>query len=435
MPSLLMGGRASFLVWSFSGGVEFRPTQVIETIQQGTQLQLGAGLGFLFADGKVQIGPEVKTAMVLKAVNLHNTNAELLLDARYRLFNDFEIGAAVGPGLTSGLGTPDVRMIGMLAFTPEVKPPAPPDRDGDGVPDAEDACPDIAAPRAANPAKPGCPAPPDRDGDGIPDDVDACPDKPGVPSPDPAKNGCPADRDGDGIPDDVDACPDVPGVASEDPKKNGCPLPKDTDGDGIPDAEDACPTIPGIRSSDPRQNGCPGDRDGDGIRDDLDACPDVKGVPSKDPKKNGCPRARVSAKGIDILEQVEFDTGTAKIRSSSDALVQEIAGIFKEHVELLRVEVQGHTDDQGAKAVNKQLSTSRAEAVKKALVALGVDQRRLIARGYGSEKPIADNATEEGRALNRRVQFVILEKKGDAKPAAPKAPPAPPASKPPPKKK
>ncbi len=107
--------------------------------------------------------------------------------------------------------------------------------------------------KSDDPKKNGCPA--DRDGDGIPDAVDACPDVAGVANDDPKKNGCPADKDGDGIPDSADACPDVPGVASDDPKKNGCPA--DRDGDGIPDDVDACPDKPGIASDDPKKNGCP----------------------------------------------------------------------------------------------------------------------------------------------------------------------------------
>jgi outer membrane protein OmpA-like peptidoglycan-associated protein len=428
MPSLVLGGHAPWLNWSFTTGIEFRPKLTTpDGIQLGSQVLFGGGIGVLFLDDRAQVGPEVKAAVQLQNSSLRNTNGELMLDVRYRLFDDFELGVGVGSGLTSGFGTPDMRMIGMLAFSPKMKV-TPPDRDGDGVPDAEDACPDVPAPRAANPKKPGCPAPADRDGDGIPDEEDACPDQPGVASTEASRNGCPADRDGDGIPDDKDACPDQPGPPNEDPKKNGCPPPKDTDGDGIPDAEDACPTIPGVRSNDPAKNGCPGDRDGDGIPDDVDACPDVPGVPSKDPRKNGCPRAQISDKGIEIAEQVDFDTGTANIRSSSDALLDEVANICKAHEEIVRIEVAGYTDNQGAKVANKQLSQQRADAVKKALVARGIDRLRLVAKGYGEESPIADNATEEGRAKNRRVQFVILEKKkageGKAAPkkAAPKAP-------------
>jgi OOP family OmpA-OmpF porin len=423
MPSVVLGGHIPAFNWSFMTGVQIRPELTTQDgITQGSQVYIGGGMGFLFLDDHAQVGPEVKGAIETKNASLRNTDAELLLDVRYRIGDDFELGLGTGPGLTSGFGTPDFRMIGMFAISPKEKRP-PPDRDHDGVPDAEDACPDVPAPRAANPKKPGCPAPADRDGDGIPDEEDACPDVPGVASTDPSKNGCPADRDGDGIPDDKDACPDQPGPPNEDPRKNGCPLPKDTDGDGIPDAEDACPTIPGIRSADPTKNGCPGDRDGDGIRDDLDACPDVPGVPSTDPKKNGCPRAQVSETGIDINEQVEFDTGTAKIRGSSDALLDEVAAILKAHVEIVRLEVAGYTDNQGARAMNRQLSQARADAVKKALVGRGIDRLRLAAKGYGEERPIADNATEEGRTKNRRVQFVILDKKkaGEVKAAPMKA--------------
>jgi OOP family OmpA-OmpF porin len=431
--SLVFGGHVPVFNWSFTAGFQFRPTQTIDTtITEGTNMQIGGGLGFLFADGRAQIGPEIKGSFVLSKPDHTNLNSELLVDARYRLVDDFEVGLGAGPGLSSGFGTPDIRVIGMLAFSPQMKKAAPPDRDGDGVPDAEDACPDIAAPREANPAKPGCPGLVDRDGDGIADDVDACPDVPGVVSTDPSRNGCPVDRDGDGIPDSKDACPDQAGPPNADPARNGCPLPRDMDGDGIPDAEDACPTIPGIKSTDPKQNGCPGDRDGDGIRDDLDACPDVPGVPSKDPKKNGCPRAMVTDKEINILEQVEFETASSKIKPSSDALLEEIAGIFKKFTDIARVEVQGHTDNQGNKIANKTLSQQRADSVKKALVARGIDQKRLVAKGFGSDVPIAGNETEDGRAKNRRVQFVILERAAAKERAAPKAPPAP-APKPEPK--
>ena len=137
------------------------------------------------------------------------------------------------------------------------------DRDGDGISNEKDQCPDVPGPLANK----GCPYS-DRDKDGVADDKDECPDIAGLP----ALNGCP-DRDGDGVPDKDDACPDVAGSK----EMHGCP---DTDGDGIADKDDACPTEKGPKAL----NGCP-DRDGDGIADKDDACPDVKGTK----ELKGCP--------------------------------------------------------------------------------------------------------------------------------------------------
>ncbi|HVY47433.1 MAG TPA: OmpA family protein [Minicystis sp.] len=422
-PQLILGGMLGDerVVWSLAGGPEIRQTEVFAGVTQGTQIDVGAGLGFLLDDKRhLQIGPEAYASFTVASSSKatqdelkRNANLEVLGDIRYRIVDDLEIAAGAGPGLTAGLGTPDVRAVFSIAYTPMMKKPVL-DRDGDGIPDAADACPDVPGVPSEDPSKNGCPEVKDTDGDGIPDAEDACPTVKGVRDPDPKKNGCPADRDGDGIPDAVDACPDVKGVPSDDPKKNGCP--PDRDGDGIPDAEDACPDVPGVADPDPKKNGCPKDTDGDGIPDDKDACPLEKGPADPDPKKNGCPTVHVTATEIVILEQVQFDTARSTIKKESDPLLDKVAAVFKEHPEILKVEVQGHTDNRGGKAYNKNLSKQRAEAVVKALVKRGIDKKRLVAHGYGEEVPIADNKTDEGRALNRRVQFKILEKKPKGSP-------------------
>jgi hypothetical protein len=144
-----------------------------------------------------------------------------------------------------------------------------PDRDRDGIADAEDTCPD----EAGLPDGDGCAAPSeeDRDGDGLLDGADACPDEPGPPR----VAGCP-DADGDGVADADDACPAEPGL----PEHDGCTVPGDVDGDGVSDGDDACPEEPGL----PEHDGCP-DFDGDAIPDGSDACPDEWGLPEHD----GCP--------------------------------------------------------------------------------------------------------------------------------------------------
>jgi OmpA-OmpF porin, OOP family len=415
LPQLILGGRVQErLVWSAAGGPEIQASDSYGGVSQGSMFKWGAGAGVLLLDNRhLQLGAELNGALTFADVEKRTTNLELLFDGRYRFVDDLEVGVGLGPGLTSGIGTPDFRGILMVAYTPEQHR----DRDHDGIYDEDDACPDEPGIHSDDPHKNGCPVPPDRDHDGIPDVDDACPDEPGVASADPKKNGCPLpkDRDGDGIPDDVDACPDVKGVRTDDPKTNGCPPPPaDRDGDGIPDVEDACPDVKGIRTDDPKTNGCPPrvDTDGDGIFDDEDACPNEKGIRTDDPKTNGCPRAvRVTENEIFILEQVQFDTGKATIKKVSDALLDEVAGVLKEHPEILRLEVQGHTDNVGTAGANKILSQARADAVMKAMIKRGIDKARLKARGYGQDKPIEPNTTVDGRSKNRRVQFAIVERK------------------------
>jgi OmpA-OmpF porin, OOP family len=313
---------------------------------------------------------------------------------------------AVGAGASTFLAA----RLGLSFGTGREKPAAPTDRDGDGIFDVSDACPDVKGPPNADPKKNGCP-PSDRDHDGIFDEQDACPDEAGYPNADPKKNGCPySDKDKDGIFDEQDACPDEPGVANADPKKNGCP-PSDRDNDKVIDDNDACPDIPGIATGDAKTNGCPPDTDGDGIRDDKDACPNEKGVPNtENPAKNGCPLVVFTEKEIEINEQVQFEVDKAVIRPASDALLDQVAQVIKDHPEIKKMEVQGHTDNSGTKQHNKILSGSRAEAVRKALVKRGVKENLLASKGYGQENPLVENDSDANKAKNRRVQFKILEK-------------------------
>ncbi|MEM6788149.1 MAG: OmpA family protein [Myxococcota bacterium] len=256
----------------------------------------------------------------------------------------------------------------------------------------------------------------DTDGDGIPDANDKCPQEKGLANNDPALNGCPApkDADGDGIPDDRDACPQQAGVQNVNPQKNGCPAPGDADGDGVTDDVDACPQVAGVAQPDPAKNGCPADRDGDSIVDADDACPDEAGVANADPRINGCPAEQkviVTRQEIVITQKIQFAVGLSTIKPVSFSLLDEIAAVMKKHPEVLKVEVQGHTDNTGSEGLNRRLSQARADAVVAALVQRGVEAGRLTAKGYGPDKPLTSNDTDEGKATNRRVQFEILEKK------------------------
>jgi outer membrane protein OmpA-like peptidoglycan-associated protein len=130
------------------------------------------------------------------------------------------------------------------------------------------------------------------------------------------------------------------------------------------------------------------------------------------------PNVVISGKEITIKQQIQFALDSAVILPDSFGLLTEIADTLIRHGELKRVEVQGHTDNSGTVDHNKMLSEQRAEAVVAWLTQHGVTSDRLMARGYGQEKPLVPNVTAGNRAQNRRVQFIILEKEGSA-PAPP----------------
>ncbi|MFW5738801.1 MAG: transporter, partial [Myxococcota bacterium] len=257
VPRFLAAGDVGDLTYSGRLGLNIR-TQNDNFADEpfGTELLFGAAVGMRLLDDKLTVGPEVFGSTVVSDSGdgifaRKTTPFELIAGGHYRVNEQWQVGAGVGPGLTRGFGAPKVRVLASVEWFPayeKAPPPPPPDRDGDGILDAQDACPEVPGVRDDDPAKNGCPPPSDRDGDGIVDEQDACPDEPGVQTDDPQTNGCPPpkDRDGDGIVDEQDACPDEPGVQTDDPQTNGCPPPKDRDGDGIVDEQDACPDEPGV---------------------------------------------------------------------------------------------------------------------------------------------------------------------------------------------
>lgn len=112
---------------------------------------------------------------------------------------------------------------------------------------------------------------------------------------------------------------------------------------------------------------------------------------------------------IEILQQVHFATGKATILADSNPLLQQVVDVIVRN-NIKRVSVEGHTDNKGVKAANQTLSEDRARAVVDYLVSQGVEAKRLESVGYGDSKPIAPNLTARGRELNRRVEFIVLEK-------------------------
>jgi OOP family OmpA-OmpF porin len=156
----------------------------------------------------------------------------------------------------------------------------------------------------------------------------------------------------------------------------------------------------------------PTDRDGDGVFDPEDACPDAPGPRHEDPKRNGCPIVVIQGGQIRIREQVKFKTNSAVILPESDYILVGIVKLLKENPEIKKLRIEGHTDAQGKARANKKLSERRAASVMKWLVKLGISKKRLASAGFGRERPIATNQTEEGRTENRRVEIHIVEGPG-----------------------
>lgn len=231
----------------------------------------------------------------------------------------------------------------------------------------------------------------DRDGDGVNDVDDKCPDTPGLAS----LQGCP-DKDGDGITDADDKCPTVAGIA----KYQGCPIP-DTDGDGVNDEEDKCPTVKGLA----RYQGCPiPDTDGDGVNDEEDKCPTRVGPASN----QGCPEiAKEVIERVNMAaKNVFYATGSYKLLAKSFKSLNDVAAIMKAD-ESLMLDIDGHTDEVGSNESNQTLSENRAGSVREYLISKGVADSRMKSTGYGEEKPIADNTTAAGRAKNRRTEMTV----------------------------
>lgn len=196
-----------------------------------------------------------------------------------------------------------------------------------------------------------------------------------------------------------------------------CDVPKeaDTDGDGVVDSKDKCPNTPAGRKVDAQ--GCELDTDGDGIVDGDDKCPTVY---AKTP--DGCPAAAAvepaplapaaaptpaPAPKL-VLRDVYFDFDKAVLRPQAHEKLDEMAASLKAWGDG-KVEVAGHTDSRGARAYNMKLSLRRAQAVRAYLIGKGIPADRLVAKGYGETRPVADNKTKNGRSQNRRVELQPID--------------------------
>ena len=182
----------------------------------------------------------------------------------------------------------------------------------------------------------------------------------------------PSDRDKDGFLDPDDKCPEEKGIAPD-----GCPD-KDPDKDGILDPNDKCPTEPETKNA----------------FEDEDGCPDK--LPEAVQKFTG------------VIQGIEFDVNKATIRPKSFTVLDEAVKVLTDYPKV-RIEISGHTDTDGKRDHNVELSKKRAESVKEYFTKKGIAADRIETRGAGPDEPIADNKTKAGKQKNRRTEFKLLQ--------------------------
>lgn len=139
--------------------------------------------------------------------------------------------------------------------------------------------------------------------------------------------------------------------------------------------------------------------------------PATKAAPAADveaPKEINIQVSEAKAGSSFVINNILYTTNSAEIKPESRIVLESFAQYLKEH-ETIKIEIDGHTDNVGNVKDNDALSTNRAYSVKSMLEEFGIDGKRINAKGFGANKPVADNATEDGRAKNRRTEFLILE--------------------------
>jgi len=339
-------------------GVLVRKQTEYRNVTAGSELLAGVGMGYRFDGGQspVELMVDVRSAVGLTETDSEEVALEGLLAAAVDVTPEWKIHVGGGVGLLEGFGSPTGR-----AFLGVRWEPSPNDPDHDGVKSQQRAEPGPVQETAGDEPggeKSGVDGAADDDEPASVDDVD-----------DAAREA--AIRGG------YDACPDLP-----------------EDFDGVED-EDGCPE---------------GDSDEDGVLDYLDRCPDqqetINGFKDDDGCEDEGPAKIVIEDGkITILETIRFEPNSSKIDASSHGIMDQIALTFRKHKEINRIEIGGHTDSTGPRGLNMRLSRERSRSVRQYLLGRGLPPGRLSARGYGPDSPVADNATDEGRTANRRVEF------------------------------
>jgi OmpA-OmpF porin, OOP family len=373
LPSLVVDKELGRTRVAANVGYRHRPERIFMTsgmsMTAGSEIPFGLAASYALVPGKFEVIGEVYGGAPLAGQSYFPLEAVGGIKLYLAKSSFFTLGG--------GAGSADARAFVGIVFEPSIG-----DRDGDGLKDDVDRCPDDPEDFDDYEDLDGCPEL-DNDRDRLSDDVDRCPNEPedldGVDD----EDGCPdpdeLDRDGDRIRDDVDGCPDDPEDIDQHQDRDGCPDP-DNDGDRILDVDDLCPNEP----------------------EDFDRVDDQDGCPERD-------KITRTKGSIDVLDNIYFETDSAVIKLESYGLLDAIADSVRGWPDIRLLEVQGHADERGAHDYNLRLTQARAESVVRYLVGKGIEARRLRARGFGETRPRDPGHTEGAWSQNRRVEFVILE--------------------------
>jgi outer membrane protein OmpA-like peptidoglycan-associated protein len=184
----------------------------------------------------------------------------------------------------------------------------------------------------------------------------------------------------------------------------------DADCDGIVNARDDCPTEIEDRDGHGDEDGCPDpDNDGDSIADAADSCPEEREVVNDFEDGDGCPDAAIEIKKdrIELKQRIQFAFDTAAILERSYPILDEIAHVVRDNPKAGVISIEGHADDRGSRSYNQRLSEQRANAVQSHLIGLGIKPARLVHVGRGESQHRATGTSEDARAENRRVEFMV----------------------------
>ncbi len=361
-PSVLLAYDFGVLRLGSELGYRMRRRALVLDLEYDDELHMALGASVPLGDHfEILAEAQVRVGVAGRTIDSDEIPWEIDAGARWYAKPNITLEVGAGTSFSDAYGTPEWRASLAFRYVHEAESCTLGPEDFDGFEDG-DFCAD-----------------PDNDGDGINDVDDLCPNDAEDRDNFADGDGCP---DADGILDKDDECPMAAEDADGHNDRDGCPE-TDNDSDGVPDVVDLCVMEP----------------------EDIDGYQDEDGCPEPGPEKA---TITVTDTRILISERIYFDFDQDTIRQVSLPLLTRVAEVMKNLPEQKHIRVEGYTDSMGDPDYNRDLSYRRARSVVEYLAIKEVPRERLHYVGYGSKNLVAPDDTPTGRALNRRVEFTII---------------------------